>query len=727
MLRRPRQPITLAGPEPVSVARDARGIPQVSARSELGAYRGLGFCHGRDRSIQLAVTRLAGRGRMAEQLRGGEELLEIDVAFRKLGLHVGAEDEAAKLSPESAALVGAYCAGVDEALGRRAPWELRLAGLRRIDPWTPADCVIVSRMAGWVALAQSQGEMEDLLVDLVRAGVARELLEELFPGRLAGLDEQLVRGLRGARRLVPEAVRWSTVLPRPVASNNWALAPSRTLSGHALLANDPHLEVGRLPAVWQEVGIRAGERWFAGATMPGLPGMLIGRTNDLAWGATYAFMDATDSWIEDCRDGRCRRGDGAWVAADERVETIARRGGAPVVLSVFETDRGVLDGDPREPGLYRATRWSAGRDAGAASIEAAIALFRARDVGEGMAAAGRIESAFNWVLADGRGSIGYQMSGLHPVRPPGASGLVPLPAWDPASGWSGWTAPEDLPRARDPQDGIIVTANQDLGQLGRVRPQNLPMGGSRAQRIEQLLRERDDWDVAGAAAVQLDERSPQAERFMEHLRPLLPPGENGDLLRAWDASYPAASRAATLFERWYRVLILEVVGSVAGAEVARFLLDETGIVADFYANLDAILLSERSAWFGGRTREQLYEQAALRALATPARPWGERQRVTMRHLLFGGRLPARLGFDRGPFALPGSRGTPRQGSVYRSGGRETSFAPSLRFVTDLAEEVVHSALAGGPSDRRHSRWYVSCLEDWLAGTLTARRPPAPPR
>jgi penicillin amidase len=399
-------------------------------------------------------------------------------------------------------------------------------------------------------------------------------------------------------------------------------------------------------------------------------------------------MDATDSWIEDCRDGRCRRGDDEWVKASERVETIARRGSDPLVLSVFETDRGVLDGDPRESGLRRATRWSAGRGAGAASIEAAIAMFHARDVGEGMAAAGRIESAFNWVMADSRGSIGYQMSGLHPVRGAGASGLVPLPAWDETTGWSGWTAPEDLPRTRDPQDGIIVTANQDLGHLGRVRPQNLPMGGSRAERIERLLRERGDWDVAGVAAVQLDERSPQAERFMEHLRPLLPPGENGDLLRAWEATYPPESRAATLFERWYRALILDVVGGVAGADVARFLLDETGIVADFYANLDAILLSERSAWFGGRTREQVYEQVALRALATPARPWGERQRVTMRHLLFGGRLPARLGFDRGPFALPGSRGTPRQGTVYRSGGRETSFAPSLRILYVLSYDVV---------------------------------------
>lgn len=721
-----RSVVRLTGEAPITVTRDAAGIPQVSAATEADLYRGLGWCHGNDRAIQLVLTRLAGRGCMAEHLRGGEELVEIDRLFRRMGLHVDVADEVAKLAPGDAALVGAYCAGVSEALAGRPPWELRLAGIRAIDPWTAEDCVLVSRLAGWVALAQSQGEMEDLLVDLVRAGVNGDLLEELFPGRLGGLDTELVRRLLPGELLIPDGVRWSTALPRPVASNNWALAPSRTRSGRALLANDPHLEVGRLPAVWQEIGARAAGRWFMGATMPGLPGLLVGRTNDLAWGATYAFMDATDSWIEDCRDGRCRRvveGEETWVPVTERAETIARRGGDPIALRVFETDRGVLDGDPHETGLRRATRWSAGRGAGAGSIAAAIAMFRARDVTEGMAAAGGIESAFNWVMADRHGSIGFQMSGLLPVRPSGASGLVPLPGWDPATAWAGWAPPEDLPRVQDPPDGMIVTANNDLGHLGRVRPQNLPMGDSRARRIEQLLAAREDWDIAGVAGVQLDECSPQAARYLEVLRPLLPPGVNGDLLRGWDATFGPQSTAATLFERWYRALVVEVFGGVLGRDVARHLLDETGIVADFYANLDAILLSERSAWFGERTRDEVFAQVALETLAAPARPWGEHQRVTMRHLLFGGRFPMALGFDRGPYALPGSRGTPRQGTVYRSGGRETSFAPSLRIVTDFAHDTLHTALAGGPRDRRFSRWYASSLPAWLAGRLTERRPP----
>ncbi len=720
-----RRRARVEGEGPLSVRRDEHGIPHVHATTEADLYRGLGWAHGRDRPLQMLLGRLAGQGRMAEHLGAGEDLVAIDLSFRRLNLAGDAEQEVARIEPADLALVTAYCDGVNQALRGRAPLALRAAGLRRVEPWTPADCILLSRLAGWVSLAQSQGEMERLLVDLVRAGAREPLLEELFPGQLGMLDGELLGSLRPGEPLIPDAVRWNPALPRAVASNNWVIAPQRTRSGRAILANDPHLDVGRLPAVWSEVAVRCGERWCLAATMPGLPGLLLGRTNDLAWGATYAFMDAVDSWIEDCREGRCRRtadGEETWAAVRERAETIHRRGADPLTVTFFETEHGVLDGDPRPPGLRLATRWSAAAGTGARSLGAMFDLFRARNVEQGRAAAGRIETAFNWVFADRDGHIGYQMSGLMPLRRPGTSGLVPLPGWDPENDWRGFAAPEDLPRAIDPPAGFIVTANQDLNHLGRLRPLNIPMGDSRAVRIAELLAAREDWDVNDLAAVQLDMHSPHAERYMAILRPLLPAGTNGDLLRAWDAGYPPQSLAATLFERWYRALLADVFGAVLGEEVARHVLGETGIVTDFYSNFDAVLLSERSAWFAGATREEIYRRVAVRSLAAPARPWGEEQRVTLRHLLLGGRLPAWMGFDRGPVALPGSRGTPRQGQVYRDGGRETSFAPSYRLITDFGEDAAHTALAGGPSDRRLSRWYASGLKGWMAGRLKTLRP-----
>jgi len=159
-----------------------------------------------------------------------------------------------------------------------------------------------------------------------------------------------------------------------------------------------------------------------------------------------------------------------------------------------------------------------------------------------------------------------------------------------------------------------------------------------------------------------------------------------------------------------------------GAAVVEHLLDETGILADFYGNVDGVLLREHSVWFDGATRDEVYARVAKRTLPGAVEPWGATRPTTARHLLFGGTPLARLGFDRGPFPLPGGRGTVQQGQLYRSAGRETSFVPTLRFVTDFAEDSAHTALAGGPSDRVRSRWYASGFDDWRAGRLKTLRP-----
>jgi penicillin amidase len=705
-----------------TITRDSHGVPHIDAASEADLYRGLGWVHGSDRPLQVLATRMAGWGRLAEHLPGAD-LLAADRAFRRIGIHVGAQEQVARMSPDATNLVLAYCEGMNDALRGRAPWELRLFGVRRVEPWTPADCVVLARLVGFVGLAQSQGEMERLLVQLVRASIPRDYLTELFPRGLDGLDEELVAGVVPGEPLVPPDVRWLPFVPRPVASNNWVVGPSRTSSGKALLSGDPHLEL-RLPAIWSEVVGTWEDHWVVAATMPGLPGFLVGRTDRLAWAPTYAFMDATDSWVEECRAGSVRRdvdGEPTWVPATRRVETIKVRRGSPVELVVYETDRGLLDADPHVEGRHLSTRWSGG-SGGAASMEAVVGLLQAGDVDAGREAIGRLEMAFNWLLADSAGSIGYQMSGLLPLRARPDSGLVPQPASDPTTAWLGFAGVEELPRDKDPECGFLVTANNDLNHLGMLAPSTLPMGDSRAVRIAEALAENDTWTVADSQRLQLDLVSKHALRYLDALRPLLGDGTNERVLRAWDGRYSAGSVGASLFERWYRGLVLDVFGAALGRDVVEYLLSETGVLVDFYNNVDGVLLRERSVWFGDATRGEVYSRVAARTLPGPVEPWAATRPITARHLLFGGTPLARLGFDRGPFPLPGGRGTVQQGQLYRSEGRETSFLPTLRFVTDFAEDRAHTALAGGPSDRVRSRWYASGFEDWRAGRLKTLEP-----
>jgi len=725
MLKRDRFATSIEGEQRIDIARDGHGVAHVRAQSQADLFRGLGYCHGADRGLQLLLTRALTCGRAAQTFEGSDEMFGFDRFFRRLNFYGAAEAEVSKLAAGGRPLLEAYCRGVNDALDRRRPWELRLVR-HRPEPWTPADSVALVRVMGYVQLAQHQAEMERFVVEMVQAGVPRGHLEELFPGLLEGLDIALVEQLRLGERLIPDSVRWKAWVPPAVASNNWVISAGKSASGHAILGSDPHLEANRLPAVWYEAVLELGERFLIAGTIPGLPFAPVGRTNDLAWAPTYACMDAVDSWIEDCRDGRYRRlvdGKEHWEPFRTRTEVIKRKGKPSKTLTFYESDHGVLDGDPHQDGLYLATRWASSVGTGASSLAAGFRLLTAHDVQAGMRTIGEVEIAQNWVFADHRGDIGYQMSGLMPVRRPGWSGLVPLPGWDPDNDWRGFAPATELPCQRNPEAGFIGTANHDLNHLGTRKPINLPMGVDRGARIAELLAERDGWTVPDVERMQMDVYSRHAARFMSVLEPLLPKGAQADVLRAWDRRYDPDSHGASLFERLYRQLVAEVFGGALGDDVVRSLDAETSILTGFYAAFDSVLLDEHSAWFGADGRDAVFRRVAAKALGDPAPRWGERQRFTMRHLMLGGRLPfSRLGFDHGPLTLRGGRATIHQGQVFRLAGRDTTWAPSYRLITDLGEPAARTTLAGGPSDRRFSRWYKSEVGDWLEGRFKTLTP-----
>jgi penicillin G amidase len=723
-------------PRDVRIVRDADGVPHISGDTLSSVLWGLGYCHALDRGLQLLASRIFAEGRVSECLVSTEETNEIDVFFRRLSWRSSAARELEGLDAQARASLVAYAAGVNARLARHSPWELRLM---RYTPeaWTPADTILLSRATGYVGLAQSQGEIERLFVEMVQAGVDDARLAALFPDipeiqALDGRDPRLpsralLEKVRLGQRIVPDGVRWLCPVPRMTASNSWVLAPSKTRSGHAMLANDPHLEVNRLPNVWYEIvaqirGIPG--HYVMAATMPGLPAPLIGRTPALAWGATYTFMDAIDSWIEECRGGRYRR-EGELLPFTERKEEIRRKNAPSVYVTFHENEHGVLDGDPTADGYLLATRW-ASAETGARSVEATLAMWTALDVDQGMQELGRVETAWNWMLADRAGNIGYQMSGLSPKRRPGVSGFVPLVGWLPDNDWQGFEAPTDLPRAKNPACGYLVTANQDVSQYSKVRVQNATMADYRAERITQLIDQRNGLTVDDSKAIQYDTYSMQAALFMDRLRPLLPDSDQGRLLSEWDLRYERDSKGARLFEAFYAELIEIVIGRyVIGEGVVRHLSSATALFATFFKNVDPLLLDPPRAFCAGRCREELYLEAFEKAVTPRHGSPREADVLRLTHLLLGGRLPAWMGFDRGPISLPGGRATPFQSQFYRVGGRAGCLAPSVRVIADLGEDVLHTNIAGGPSDRRFSRWYCSGLEGWLNGNFRTSRAEPP--
>ena len=697
----------------ISIERISGGIPLIKVKNISDQYYGLGYCHAIDRGMQLMFMKILGSGTASEHLSGDEDMLEIDTFFRRMNWNNNIEDELDKLNKIESKLLQSYCDGINAAFKKNKPWELRyLLGFNDFR-WKPEDCILIFRMSGYLTFAQSQGEIERLFVQMVQKGLNKEMLNELFPNILGDYDESIIRQIHLGEKIVPDAVKWNIALAPTMASNNWVISGSRTASGSPIFANDPHMEINRLPAIWYEAAVQLNQNYTHGAMIPGVPAFIIGRNDELAWGITYAFMDASDSWVESCKDGKYLK-DGSWHEFSKRIEIIKRKKGKPVTLTFYENEHGVLDGNPFEEGYYLCSKWS-GDKSGASTIKSGLELGAAKSVKEGMTNAGGIESALSWVFADSHGAIGFQMSGLMPKRKEGVRGFTPLIGWLSENDWQGYHSPKDLPRAFNPDEGFIITANNDLNHLGVVDPINIPMGAFRADRIKQLLEAKDNHETTDSQKIQYDTYSIQAEQFMKFIRPLLPDSEAGNILKNWDMCYQTNSKGAYLFEMIYRSLLYEVFGGILGKSLVEFLQNETGIFIDFYANFDTILLAEESVWFKGKKRDEIYQKAIDNALKIKIREWGEVNNITLSHIILGSKLPKLFGFDKGPFPLPGGRATVHQGQTYKSAGRQTSFAPSFRLVTDMAEKKLYTNYAGGVSDRRFSRRYNNDFSNWMNG------------
>jgi penicillin amidase len=294
--------------------------------------------------------------------------------------------------------------------------------------------------------------------------------------------------------------------------------------------------------------------------------------------------------------------------------------------------------------------------------------------------------------------------------------------WDATHDWQGYADPQHHPRALNPADGLIVTANQDLNDWGKVRPMTLPMSSYRADRVRQLLLAKDKLTPADMQHIHYDRYSLQAEAFMPLLRPLLPDTKNGRILQNWDLRYDADSLGATLFDRVYDAYVNLLFGEQGvGAQVMAHVMHKTGLFAMLHGNFDRVLLQESGPWFGEQGREALLRQAVAKGLAEMAVPHAQTRRVTIHNLFFGGQLPQWLGYDY-TFAHIGSRATIPQSQIFEAAGRPTSFAASLRLICDMAKDEIHLNLPGGASDRRFSKYYTSGIKNWENGVYEVWRP-----
>ncbi len=734
----------------VEILRDRWGIPHISASSERDLYLAQGFVHAQDRLWQLESIRRLTVGRLSEI--GGRSFVPLDHFARLAGFDRMRDRALRSASPASLEALAAYAEGINGYLafaGDRLPLEYRSLRIPR-HTWTHSDLCGVLSLNAWFLQTNYQ---EEIVALLARERLDAGLYNELFPSQPeALLPTEGFFARYGSKRfgqLSKAALAFYAELGAVSGgSNNWVVA--RGEGDRPLLANDPHLGM-MVPQTWYLCHLACPGLNVAGASMVGVPGIIIGRNERVAWGLTNVMTDVVDLFafeLDPREPTRYRFGKRELVMESERI-VIPVAGEGDHEETVYRTIHGPLITEPT-PGAEAAAalKWygTLADDAFAnTTLDGFLGLARAGSVGEAIECGSLIKSVGqNLVVGDSGGEIARHATGLVPVRR-GYSGRAPADGSSAHHDWAAFLPYDRMPSLRSPQEGWIATANhRSVDANDGAHITYAWCAPFRVERIRQLLAEHPRPSVEEFRRMQLDRYSLQAERLLPQVlaQDYRDPRarEAAQILRGWDRCMEARSVGALVFAVFHteatRCLIAELLG-----ESLPVVLSFTGY---FYSAIDNLLLTGRAPRLLAATRyadgglAALCEDALARAIRLIEKElgprgrrwiWGRLHAYLYEHPGAGGqegiagRLFAWL-LNRGPYPAGGSSTTLNVAAFNPAldNGKGSAYhavtIPSIRFVASLADAdrtfiVAPMGQSGQPGDRH----YDDMIDPWLRGEL----------
>jgi penicillin amidase len=723
---------------PVEILRDRWGVPHIYARNLDDLFFAQGFVHAQDRLFQMELNRRTAAGKLSEIF--GEMALETDRFVRTFGFNRLGRADWENAAPAVRDALAAYAAGVNAYIERgKFPVEFTLLRYRP-EPWEPVDSVIFSRLMVWQLSHAWQSE-------IVRAEIAEKVgVEHAAEWEIHSLARNpvtLPEGIEfnaldpdGSLRRIP-----GPFLDRGKGSNEWVIAPQRSETGHAVLANDMHLALG-IPSLWHEIHLNAPPYHVSGVVLPGLPMVLVGHNERIAWGMTLAFTDAEDLFVEqiDSHDPpRCLYRD-EWQAVEIIEEPIPVKGRAqPFVERVLVTRHGPVISDRVGQSAQKlAVQSMALRPA--PILEGWYRLNTASNWDDFVEAVRCIEAPqLNVSYADVDDNIGYWMTGKIPLRARG-NGSVPAPGWSGEYEWTGEVPFEEMPHALNPQRGFLVNCNNkavaddyphDLG--------NAWMNGYRARRLTELIEARGKLSMQDHRTFQMDLYCIPGVELTARLEGFDDPDAEVQLalklLREWDGFLRPESAGGAVYEVFRRALVWNLLSPALGEDLTRRVLGE-GVhpllarAQEFYGHDTTALLrmlDNPDSWWvqqaGGRDallRDALKQSVTYLRETLGDDPagwqWGKLHRIPFAHPM-SLQKPFDQVFDRGPYPVGGDTDTPLQTATLPGDDfGNIGWAPSFRQIVDLGDldnsVAVHPP---GQSGQLASPHYDDLLPLWLKG------------
>ncbi|MCC6863596.1 MAG: penicillin acylase family protein [Rhodobacteraceae bacterium] len=598
---------------PVEVVRNNNNVPHIFGKTDSDVFYALGFAHAQDRLWQMTMLRRTVQGRLSEVF--GPRTLRIDELIRRFDLYSLAQSSLEAQDAATKTALEAYSRGVNawitqinkDALGRGAPEFFFFSN--EIETWQPADSIALIKL---MAL-QLSGQLES---EVLRARLSLILPTPRMKDILPDDPSQGIMALPGYANLVP-SVRPSTAALRiaelgPLspfstrdmagASNAWAAAPNRSAAGGSLLANDPHLAF-TAPTLWYLVRLQLQSGGIIGATIPGIPAILVGRSDVLGWGLTSSYLDDEDLFIEEINSANPEeyKTQIGWKPFLTRQSIIKVKDSPPVTITLRWTDNGpVLPGSHYNlnsitpAGHVVSLSWT-GLSGSDTTMTSVIRLMQSKTVDKAIEA-GRlfIAPSQNLMLADQKG-IALQVVGSMPRRDPAnqSKGRMPQLGWIAANRWQGMFSYEENPREVNPRAGLIGNTNNKT--VDRPFPRHVSYDWGDNQRIQRwlsLMKTREVHTRESFIEAQLDTVSftarsllpligadlwftgeAAAEGTHEHLRQ-----QALELLAAWNGEMNEHLPEPLIYQAWLSAL------------QDRLIRDDLGPLAETFTHVEPLLI-----------------------------------------------------------------------------------------------------------------------------------------
>lgn len=764
----------------VEVVRDDWGVPHIYATNAHDLFLAQGYTHAQERFWQMDFWRHIGSARLSEMF--GESQLGSDKFLRSLDFAGLAEQELETMDDELRNILQWYADGVNAYLSENdgagisleyAVLPLQNSGYE-VEPWEPIHTLTWAKMMAWDLGGNMRAEIARAVL---RGGLSNDRVDQLYPeypddhpvivepdqvsADTSGSSASIPAGSVDVIASVGRAAQTVWDLTgggfEGIGSNNWVVGGSMTESGLPLLANDTHLGI-QMPSIWFENALHCVEDTpdcpynVIGFTFAGVPGIVIGHNERVAWGVTNQAVDAQDLFIERVNPNNPDQYEveGEWVDFEVRTEVIEVAGSEPVTFDVRSTRHGpVISGTFLEEDELDDTRaiplpedyvvalsWTALSPS--TLVEAIIGLNTAENYDDFRAATSKWDiAAQNVVYADIEGNIAYQSTGEVPIRPRG-NGEYPVPGWTTEYDWVGFVPFEEMPSLFNPPQGFIETANQPV-----TRVPGTPLGdakgsyGYRASRIQELIEARTDHTVASMHAMQFDSRDGGAQILIPHLLDLDSRGASGveeiqSRLRTWegegDLQVGGESSGAAIYQAVWRHLLANTFhdelpeehwpeGGSRWFEVVKALLEDSEDL--YWDDTSTPEVENRDDVLHRSILDAYAELSGLLGDDPDDWAWGELHVAHFENQTFGqsGIGPIEWLFNRtAPRRVAGSE------SIVNAVGWDTNesylidWVPSQRMVVDLADFSVSTFIhTTGQSGHAFHRFYDNMIEPWTDG------------